>query len=29
MWNSFVACIGNFLPTNPTHMSGCPDLPPS
>ena len=29
MWNSFVACIGNFLPTNPTHMTGCPDLPPS
>jgi polar amino acid transport system substrate-binding protein len=29
MWNSFVPCIGNFLPTNPTHMSGCPDLPPS
>jgi ABC-type amino acid transport substrate-binding protein len=29
MWNSYVACIGNFLPTNPTHMTGCPDLPPS
>ena len=29
MWNSFVACIGNFLPTNPTNMQGCPTLPPS
>jgi len=29
MWNSFDACIGNFLPTNPTNMAGCPTLPPS
>lgn len=29
MWNSFVPCIGNFLPTNPTHMANCPALPPS
>ncbi|MGZ6390221.1 MAG: substrate-binding periplasmic protein [Ktedonobacterales bacterium] len=27
MWNNSQACIGNFLPDNPTHVSGCPDLP--
>ncbi|MGE5334745.1 MAG: substrate-binding periplasmic protein [Nitrososphaerota archaeon] len=27
MWNSFEACIGNFLPTNPTSMPNCPSLP--
>ena len=29
MWNSFDACIGNFLPVNPTNMANCPALPPS
>ena len=29
MWNSFDACIGTFLPTNPTTMANCPTLPPS
>jgi ABC-type amino acid transport substrate-binding protein len=27
MWNDSQACIGNFLPDNPTHVSGCPVLP--
>lgn len=27
MWNSSQACIGNFLPTNPTNVAGCPPLP--
>lgn len=27
MWNSAQACIGNFLPTNATHVAGCPTLP--
>jgi polar amino acid transport system substrate-binding protein len=27
MWNDSQACIGNFLPDHPTHVSGCPDLP--
>jgi ABC-type amino acid transport substrate-binding protein len=27
MWNNYMSCIGNFLPTNPTNQSGCPDLP--
>jgi polar amino acid transport system substrate-binding protein len=27
MWNDSQACIGNFLPDKPTHVSGCPDLP--
>ena len=26
MWNSSQACIGNFLPDNPTHVAGCPAL---
>jgi polar amino acid transport system substrate-binding protein len=29
MWNDSQKCIGNFLPDNPTHISGCPDLPTS
>src|SRR5262249_51871049 len=24
LWNDSEACIGNFLPDNPTHVSGCP-----
>jgi polar amino acid transport system substrate-binding protein len=24
LWNSSQACIGNFLPDNPTHLSNCP-----
>ncbi len=27
MWNDSQACIGNFLPDNPTHLAGCPTLP--
>lgn len=27
MWNDSQACIGNFLPDNPTHVAGCPPLP--
>ena len=27
MWNDSQACIGNFLPDNPTHVAGCPALP--
>lgn len=27
MWNDSQACIGNFLPTNPTNVAGCPALP--
>lgn len=29
MWNDSQACIGNFLPDHPTHVTGCPDLPTS
>lgn len=29
MWNDSQKCIGNFLPDNPTHVSGCPNLPTS
>ncbi len=29
MWNDSQACIGNFLPDHPTHVSGCPDMPTS
>jgi ABC-type amino acid transport substrate-binding protein len=27
MWNSYVPCIGNFLPENPTSMPNCPAIP--
>ncbi len=26
MWNDSQKCIGNFLPDNPTNISGCPPL---
>ncbi len=27
MWNSYMSCIGNFLPENPTHRADCPTIP--
>jgi ABC-type amino acid transport substrate-binding protein len=29
MWNSFEPCIGNYLPTNPTHVANCPTPTPN
>lgn len=29
LWNNSEACIGNFLPENPTHVANCPHLLPS
>jgi polar amino acid transport system substrate-binding protein len=29
MWTDSEPCIGNFLPTNPTHVANCPPLTPS
>ena len=29
LWNDSEACIGNFMPVNPTHVSGCPAFPPT
>lgn len=29
MWGDAEKCIGNFLPDNPTHIAGCPNLPAS
>jgi len=27
MWNSYMSCIGNFLPENPTNVANCPAIP--
>lgn len=27
MWNSYMPCIGNFLPENPTNVANCPAIP--
>ncbi|MGO8946552.1 MAG: substrate-binding periplasmic protein [Ktedonobacterales bacterium] len=29
LWNNSEACIGNFMPVNPTHVANCPAFPPT
>src|SRR5215469_1845016 len=29
LWNNSEACIGNFMPVNPTHVANCPPFPPT